>query len=189
MCTLIEALHPYQQLGYTFSQSDRSVHLLQYADDTCLIGSGPASCQELLRPVERWLQWTGMRAKPAKCHSLGIRASTGRSFDPALTIDGEPIPFIRNEAIKFLGKAVQVPLDTSNIKSQVVKQAFKNAGESLQDTSDKAAKALALPSWYLPQDELGFVCQQSPSLMGDRHPGSNSHQILEKVVRTRDGRY
>jgi len=71
-----------------------------------------------------------MRAKPAKCHSLGIRASTGRSFDPALTIDGEPIPFIRNEAIKFLGKAVQVSLDTSNIKSQVVEQAFKNAGES-----------------------------------------------------------
>jgi len=58
-----------------------------------------------------------MRAKPAKCHSLGIRASTGKSFDPALTIDGEPIPFIRNEAIKFLGKVVQVPLDTSNIKT------------------------------------------------------------------------
>ena len=120
MCTRIEALHPYQQLGYTFSQSDCSVHLLQYADDTCLIGSGPASCQELLRPVERWLQWTGMRAKPANCHSLGIRASTGKSFDPALTVDGEPIPFIRNEAMKFLGKVVQVPLDTSNIKSQVL---------------------------------------------------------------------
>ena len=69
MCTLIEALHPYRDLGYTFSQSERLVHLLQYADDTCLIGSGPASCQELLQPVERWLQWTGMRAKPAKCHS------------------------------------------------------------------------------------------------------------------------
>ena len=56
MCTLIEALHPYRDLGYTFSQSERLVHLLQYADDTCLIGSGPASCQELLQPVERWLQ-------------------------------------------------------------------------------------------------------------------------------------
>ena len=44
MCTLIEGLHPYQYLGYTFSQSGHSVHLLQYTDDTCLIGSGPASC-------------------------------------------------------------------------------------------------------------------------------------------------
>ena len=120
MCTLIEALHPYRHLGYTFSQSERSMHLLQYTDDTCLIGSGPASCQELLQPVERWLQWTGMRAKPAKCHSLGIRASAGKSFDPALTIDGQPIPFIRNEVIKFLGRIIQVPPDTRNIKSQVL---------------------------------------------------------------------
>ena len=120
MCTLIEALHPYRHLGYTFSQSERSVHLLQYADDTCLIGSGPASCQELLQPVERWLQWTGMRAKPAKCHNLGIRASTGKSFDPALTINGQPIPFIRNEAIKFLGRVIQVPPNIRTIKNQVL---------------------------------------------------------------------
>ena len=61
-----------------------------------------------------------MRAKPAKCHSLGIRASTGKSFDPALTINGQPIPFIRSEAIKFLGRVIQVPLDTRTIKSQVL---------------------------------------------------------------------
>ena len=120
MCTMIEALRPCQQLGYTFSNSERTVHLLQYADDTCLIGSGPASCQELLRLVERWLQWTGMQAKPTKCHSLGIKASTGKPFDPALVIDGQPIPFIGKEAIKFLGKVIQVPLDTNNIKSQLL---------------------------------------------------------------------
>ena len=61
-----------------------------------------------------------MRSKPAKCHSLGIRAFTGKSFDPALTIDSQRIPFIRNEAIKFLGRVIQVPPDTHSIKSQVL---------------------------------------------------------------------
>lgn len=86
--------------------------MLQYADDTCLISNGPASCQELIHHTEKWLLWSGMRAKPAKCHSLGIRASSGRSFDPDLTIVNQPIPFIKNNAIKFLGKIIQVPLDT-----------------------------------------------------------------------------
>ena len=84
MCTLIEALRPHQYLGYTFAQSQRSVHILQYADDTCLISNGPASCQELIHHTEKWLLWSGMRAKPAKCHSLGIRAYSERSFNPDL---------------------------------------------------------------------------------------------------------
>ena len=82
---------------------------------------GLLAARNCLQPVERWVQWTGIRAKPAKCHSLGIRTSTGKSFDPALTIDGQPIiPFIRNEAIKFLGRVIQVPPDTHSIKSQVL---------------------------------------------------------------------
>ena len=40
MCTLIEALHPLRHQGYKFSQSQRTIHLLQYADDTCLMGNG-----------------------------------------------------------------------------------------------------------------------------------------------------
>ena len=96
MCTLIEPLRPHYHLGYTFSNSKHSLHLLQYADDACLISDGPASCQELIRQVEKWLQWTGMKAKPIKCHSLGIRASSGTPFDPALTIRGQSIPYINN---------------------------------------------------------------------------------------------
>ena len=77
MCTLSDALKPLQSLGYSFSQSRHTVNQLQYADDTCLIGDGPASCQRLLHSVEKWLQWTGMKAKVPKCHSLGIQASSG----------------------------------------------------------------------------------------------------------------
>ena len=122
MCTLIDALQPHRHLGYTFSQSKHTMHLLQYADDTCLISDGPASCQELVQHVEQWLQWTGMKAKPSKCHSLGIKASSGKSADPHLMINDQPIPFIRNESIKFLGKVIQVPLDTQAIKQHVLQK-------------------------------------------------------------------
>ena len=121
MCTLTEALRPYHRLGYTFTKSKHSLHLLQYADDVCLISDAPASCQELISQVEKWLQWTGMQAKPTKCHSLGIRASLGASFDPGLTISGQTVQFI-NKAIKFLSKVIQVPLDAKNIKNQVLQK-------------------------------------------------------------------
>ena len=121
MCTLIEALCPYRHLGYTFN-SKHTLHLLQYADDTCLISDGPASCQELINHVEEWLQWTGMQAKPAKCHSLAIKASSGSSSDPALKVSGQSIPVINNQAIKFLGKVIQVPLNTNNMNCQILKK-------------------------------------------------------------------
>lgn len=69
--------------------------MLQYAHDTCLIING---------------------------HSLGIRASSGRSFDPSLTVVNQFIPFIKNNAIKFLGKTTQVLLDTKNVKNQVLRK-------------------------------------------------------------------
>ena len=119
MCTLIEALKPLQHLGYTLSQSQHPVNLLQYADDTCLVGDGPASCQHLLQSVEKWLQWTGMKAKVPKCHSLGIQASSGKPHDPTLSLGGQSIPFIGEAPIKFLGSIIQVPLNTNAIRGQL----------------------------------------------------------------------
>ena len=63
MCTMADSLKSMQHLGYRFSGSQRAIHLLQYADDTCLIGDGPASCRQLLEGIERWLDWSGMKAK------------------------------------------------------------------------------------------------------------------------------
>ena len=59
MATLVDALIVDSSLGYTFSQSSRLVNVLQYADDTCLIADGPASCQRMLERVDVWLEWTG----------------------------------------------------------------------------------------------------------------------------------
>ena len=74
MCTLIDALKSLKHHGYILSGTQHSVNLLQYADDTCLVSNGPASCQELLNQVDKWLQWSGMKAKVPKCYSLGIQS-------------------------------------------------------------------------------------------------------------------
>ena len=90
MSTLPDAIIQYQHMGYNFSQSPQSTNILQYADD----------------------RWTGMKAKVPKCHSLAIQASSGKTYDPGLMLQGEHIPSIGNNAVKFLGAYIQVPGDT-----------------------------------------------------------------------------
>ena len=77
-----------RSIVYTFSNSPRCMNILQYADDTCLVANGPASCQQMLKKVEGWLTWTGMKAKVPKCFSLAIAASSGKRYDPALHLSG-----------------------------------------------------------------------------------------------------
>ena len=103
MCTLIDSLKPLIHLGYNLSGSKHRVHLLQYADDTCLVGNGPSGCQKFLKQVEHCLQWSSVKAKVPKFFALGIRASTGKPFDPSLTLQDQEVPFISNKPIKFLG--------------------------------------------------------------------------------------
>ena len=107
MMTFVDALKADQHLGYTFAQSHRLMNVLQYADDTCLVGSGPPCCQQLLVKVERWLQWSGMKAKMLKRHRLAIQASSGKRHDPKLQLNRESIPFIANKTLKFLGGPIR----------------------------------------------------------------------------------
>ena len=127
MATLADTINQQQHLGYKFSNSSRSTNILQYADDTCLIADGPSSCQQLLNCVERWLQWSGMRAEVPKCHSLAIQASSGKTYDPSLVLQGEHIPSIGNNAIKFLGAFIQIP---------------KNPNKSREDLQSKLTSLL-----------------------------------------------
>lgn len=54
-----------------------------------------------------------------KCHSLGIRSSTGQPFNPCLTLQNHPIPFISKNPIKFLGFRIQVPMDQSAVRANI----------------------------------------------------------------------
>lgn len=105
MNTLIDTLSQHLNLGYSYSSINQHnlTNLLQYADDTCLIADGPASCQRLLDIVDRWLKWAHMKAKVPKCCCLALRSSSSQPFDPKLSLSGTPIPYIGNGSIKFLG--------------------------------------------------------------------------------------
>ncbi len=92
-------------IGYSLTPNHQ-INLLQYADDMCLVANGPAACQHLFDTTSEWLQWSGMRAEVPKCHSLAIHSSSSRLVDPQLTVNGQPIPFIGNNSIKFLGMRV-----------------------------------------------------------------------------------
>lgn len=162
MCTLTEALWPYYHLGYTFSNSKRNIHLLQYADDTCLISEGPASCQELIRQVEKWLQWTGMQAKPAKCHSLGIRASSGASFDPGLSISDQPIQFINNQ------KPYNSSVRSSRCLLTQITRCCKSSLDKVKRSQVTRQQKLRLhiSSGHLPKNCLGSGHHHLTHLMG-----------------------
>ena len=57
----------------------------------------------------------------SKCSSLAIQGSSGKLFDPHLIISIQNIPFA-NKPIKFLGMRVEVPHNTAESKSCLVKR-------------------------------------------------------------------
>ena len=68
----------------------------------------PAGCQHLLDMMQRWLEWSQLKAKVPKCCSMAIQASTGKRVSPILTISGRVIPPVEDGAFKFLGMPVWV---------------------------------------------------------------------------------
>lgn len=73
--------------------------------------------------VDQWLEWSGMKAKAAKCQSVAIQSSTGCTMDPQLTLSGQKLPFLGNNTIKFLVLPIQIPQNLSAARSDL-KQAL-----------------------------------------------------------------
>ena len=127
--TLVDTLKTRIDLGYSLSNSRHKVLLLQYADDSCIVADSPASAQHLLDMVDSWLTWSGMRAKPNKCHSLALKGSSGKLMDPHLSISGQSIPYVSDKSVRFLGLEIQIP---SNLR-----RAREIVGERLHDMLQK----------------------------------------------------
>lgn len=53
--TLVDSVKNKTELGYKISNTKYSINILQYADDTCLVGNSPAACQQLPNTSEQWL--------------------------------------------------------------------------------------------------------------------------------------
>ena len=115
--TMVDTIRSRPDLGYHLTRN-QSISLLQYADDTCLVANSPSSCQHLLHLIDRWLHWSGMRAKVPKCYSLALKASSGKLMDPQLRIADQLIPFA-SEPVKFLGRFFEVPCDPNKVKANI----------------------------------------------------------------------
>ena len=107
-------------LGHSLSSISSTINLLQYADDTSLISDGPASCQQLLGLTEAWLSWSGMRANVPKCVSVAIKASTGKAYNPDLTLNKEPIPYLGDSTFHFLGAPVAIHSTAAETRNHLV---------------------------------------------------------------------
>ena len=119
--TLVDSIiQRYPQLGYSLNSVHSRINLLQYADDTSLIGDGPSSCQRLLSITESWLDWSGMRANVPKCVSVAIKASTGKAYNPNLKLNNEPIPYLGETTFRFLGAPVAIHSTSDQSREHLV---------------------------------------------------------------------
>ena len=157
MSTLVDSLKAFRrECGYSLSGSKLTTNLLLYADDACIVANGPASGQLLLSHVERWLAWTNMRAKVPKCYSLALQASSGRSFDPELTLQGQRIPFTNNQPVRFLGGDITVTKDVSRRKEILFDKLETLLGRVDEtSSSDWSPEAPPIQGRHLPSHELG----------------------------------
>ena len=119
ICTMADSLKSMQHLGYKFSGSQRTIHLLQYTDDGGLISDGPERGKRLLKGIERWLDWSAMKVKVPKCYSLALRASTAKTYDSKLHLHDQSIHFIGKQTIRFLWETVQIPFDSKSSRNSL----------------------------------------------------------------------
>ena len=61
-----------------------------------------------------------MKAKVNKCIAVAIAGQTGRVYDPKLAMVGEPLPFLVDKAVKFLGLPITTRFDSEEIKSSLM---------------------------------------------------------------------
>eukprot|EP01116_Phalansterium_solitarium_P024758 TRINITY_DN915_c0_g1_i1.p1 TRINITY_DN915_c0_g1~~TRINITY_DN915_c0_g1_i1.p1 ORF type:complete len:1519 (-),score=80.60 TRINITY_DN915_c0_g1_i1:440-4996(-) len=120
-------LPKHQQLGFRPAPDAEPMPNKVYADDLTIITAEPSENQLLIDAFEEALAWTGsMRAKPTKCRSLAMRVFgknydgpykqvqhlVHSSYDPLLTVRGQPVQFIGHDGqpFKFLGRLISFDL-------------------------------------------------------------------------------
>ena len=142
---LLDLLKPLEdKAAYSFKMTT-SVKILSeaFADDLSLVTRNTAMNQLAVNKTQDFLAWTEtMKAKPRKCVALGLKQFDARikhedkipvldqtysSFDPQLTIDGNPMRFIldtnkpddfKSSHFKFLGRWIHHYLNEKQLKTR-----------------------------------------------------------------------
>ena len=120
MC--IDQLQTHKHLGYQMN-SKVTNNQRAYADDLTLIAKDRTSANIMLKTLEQFLKWTvTMKAKPTKCRALSLEKIPGTSTmtptDPELSIDGQLIPFIHQDPMKFLGQLIYKDLSDNEVRAK-----------------------------------------------------------------------
>ena len=135
MNTLVDSItHRCAHLGYSLNSISGRINLLQYADDTSLISDGPSSCQLMLSLTESWLSWSGMQANVPKCVGVAIKASTGRAYNPSLTLSDQSIPYLGDTTFRFLGAPVAIHSISAETREHLVNK-LSTMLQRVDDTS------------------------------------------------------
>ena len=99
-----------------------------YADDLELCSWSPPACQSLLNLTQDYLSWSrSLIARPDKCFATAMRLthttahskSHYGSFDPKLTIVGEPIQYLRDHDFKYLGRQMNTQLSEKSCRNDI----------------------------------------------------------------------
>ena len=106
------------------------LHLFELIMVTCL-KKKKKKRDQLLETMGQWLRWSDMTATIQKCCSLAIRTSSGNPFNPKLTLNNEPITYLGDSTINFLG----APVSILNRKIEI-RQSLKKKLESLLQRID-----------------------------------------------------
>ena len=174
--TLLDTVSLRLDLGYQFSNSNRQVNILQYADDTCLVADSLASGQFLLNIISDWLQWSGMVAKIPKCQCLAL---TGKLVDPHLSLNGVPIPFSA-DPVRFLGMQVQVPRNDGSAREAVLSR-LQVMLTSIDETPlTRKQKLLLYSGGVCPRLTWPLLIQEFPTTWMDRQVDSVVTHYLNK---------
>ena len=123
-----------------------------------------------------------MRAKVSKWHSLALKATSGRPYDPKLVLQGAKVPYIGNELVKFLGAFIQVPPDQHRVRDHLQSKLL-----SLLERVDSAPVTRHQKHYYIKQayaqDSSGTWYLRSPYLLGHRVPGGYYNALPQEMVR------
>ena len=96
---------------YFMKKKDIHIPVLkEYMDDITICTASVASAEEVLRKVNEFMMWSRMRIKPTKSRSLVLKQGKVSQDEP-FEVNGQVIPGVQNNPVKFLGRIINGDLN------------------------------------------------------------------------------
>lgn len=104
---------------YFMKKKDTHIPVLkEYMDDITICTASVASAQEVLGKVNEFMKWSRMRIKPAKSRSLVLKHGKVSQDEP-FEVNGQVIPGVQNNPVKFLGRIINGDLNDKQARASL----------------------------------------------------------------------